>query len=303
MLEIASFFAGWMQTILVIFCYICAFWLVEAWRPAERTQPILLRLSNLHYVAWGQGINLALTPWIAAALVGLLREQWPGLVYVNTESSWQVFVLAAVGYFAAVDVFYYWLHRLQHRIPLLWRTHRLHHSDLAMNASSALRTHWLEEPFKILALILPLHFIFEIPPQMTGLTGVLVGGWLFFVHANIRLGFGQIGHLLLVSPQVHRIHHSRLTQHRDRNFALFFPVLDRLFGTWSEPGAGEYPATGLSNGGRYDGVIAGLLSPFQEPTLESNNERHTCVTGGHSLEAINSSGEQGLSCQQQPVKV
>lgn len=260
--------AGWWQTLLVVFAYIGALWLLEAWKPAEPAQPLRLRLSNLHYGAWAQGINLALTPWLAAALVALLREAWPGLVRVDASTSWPWFTLAVLGYFVAADLLYYWAHRLQHEIPLLWRTHRLHHSDVAVNASTTLRTHWLEEPVKLLVIILPIHLLFEVPPQVTGLTGIVVGGWLFLVHANLPLGYGRIGHWLLVSPQVHRIHHSRLPQHRDRNYALFFPIIDRIFGTWSEPARGEFPPTGLTGGGRYDGVAAGLLSPFRDPAPE-----------------------------------
>jgi sterol desaturase/sphingolipid hydroxylase (fatty acid hydroxylase superfamily) len=264
-----AFAAGWWQTLLVVFAYVAAFWLLEAWKPAEPAQPLRLRLSNLHYGAWAQGINLALTPWLAAALVGLLRQAWPGLVLVDAATPWPWFVLAVLGYFVAADLLYYWAHRLQHEIPLLWRTHRLHHSDVAVNASTTLRTHWLEEPVKLLVIILPIHLLFAVPPQVTGLTGIVIGGWLFLVHANLRLGYGRIGHRLLVSPQVHRIHHSRLARHRDRNYALFFPFIDRVFGTWFEPARDEYPPTGLTDGGRYEGVVDGLLSPFREPAAHA----------------------------------
>lgn len=265
---VQQFLSGWWQTVLVVFAYIGALWLLEAWRPAEPAQPLRLRLSNLHYGAWAQGINLALTPWLAASVVELLRHAWPGLVLVAAGTPLPLQVLAVLGYFFVADVLYYWAHRLQHEIPLLWRTHRLHHSDVAVNASSTLRTHWLEEPVKVLVIVLPIHLLFEVPPQVTGLTGLLVGGWLFLVHANLRLGYGRIGHHLLVSPQVHRIHHSRLPQHRDCNYALFFPLIDRLFGTWVEPAPDEFPPTGLTDGGRYDGVLAGLLSPFREPVAD-----------------------------------
>jgi sterol desaturase/sphingolipid hydroxylase (fatty acid hydroxylase superfamily) len=194
-----------------------------------------------------------------------VREVSPGLLQVTESTPVAARAAALVAYFIAADVLYYWAHRLQHESGLLWRTHRLHHSDTAVNASTTLRTHWLEEPLKILIVTAPVHLLFAVPPTVTGFMGLLVGGWLFLVHANLRLGFGRIGHWLLVSPQVHRIHHSRLARHRDRNYALFFPAIDRLFGTWYEPAPDEYPPTGLADGGAYDGVAAGLLSPFRAP--------------------------------------
>jgi sterol desaturase/sphingolipid hydroxylase (fatty acid hydroxylase superfamily) len=263
-----QFLAGWGQVLLVLFAYVAALGLLEAWRPAERGQPWRLRLANLHYGVWAQGINLALTPWLAAFAVASLREAAPGLVTLTDTTPAAARGAALLAYFVAADVFYYWAHRWQHESPLLWRTHRLHHSDTAVNASTTLRTHWLEEPVKLLVITVPIHLLFEVPPAVTGFMGVLVGGWLFFVHANVRLGFGRIGHLALVSPQVHRIHHSRLPQHRDRNYALFFPFIDRMFGSWYEPQPDEYPPTGLTDGGRYDGVVSGLLSPFRAPATD-----------------------------------
>jgi sterol desaturase/sphingolipid hydroxylase (fatty acid hydroxylase superfamily) len=260
-----QFLAGWWQVLLVLFAYVAAFGLLEAWRPAERGQPWRRYLGNLHYGLWAQGINLALTPWLAALAVAAVREASPGLVQLTDATPAPARIATLVAYFFAADVLYYWAHRLQHESKLLWRTHRLHHSDTAVNASTTLRTHWLEEPLKILVITVPVHLLFAVPPVVTGFMGLLVGGWLFLVHANLRLGFGRVGHWLLVSPQVHRIHHSRLQQHRDRNYALFFPVIDRVFGTWHEPAPDEYPPTGLADGGCYDGVAAGLLSPFREP--------------------------------------
>jgi sterol desaturase/sphingolipid hydroxylase (fatty acid hydroxylase superfamily) len=264
-----QFFAGWWQVLLVVFAYVAAMGLLEAWRPAERGQPWRLRLENLHYGVWAQGINLALTPWLAAFAVSVVRDAWPGLVQLTDATPAAARGAALVAYFVAADVFYYWAHRWQHESPLLWRTHRLHHSDTALNASTTLRTHWLEEPVKLLVITVPVHLLFEVPPAVTGLMGILVGAWLFLIHANVRIGFGRIGHWLLVSPQVHRIHHSRLPQHRDRNYALFFPFIDRVFGSWYEPRPDEYPPTGLTDGGRYDGVWRGLLSPFRAPAADA----------------------------------
>jgi sterol desaturase/sphingolipid hydroxylase (fatty acid hydroxylase superfamily) len=68
--------------------------------------------------------------------------------------------------------------------------------------------------------------------------------WGFVNHANVQVGFGPLTGII-AGPQWHRIHHSTELRHRDRNFATFFPFIDKLFGTYYAPAADEYPATGL----------------------------------------------------------
>jgi sterol desaturase/sphingolipid hydroxylase (fatty acid hydroxylase superfamily) len=68
--------------------------------------------------------------------------------------------------------------------------------------------------------------------------------WGFVNHANVRLPFGRLT-VVVAGPQWHRIHHSVYPEHFDKNFAAFFPFIDRLFGTYYEPAQNEYPETGL----------------------------------------------------------
>jgi sterol desaturase/sphingolipid hydroxylase (fatty acid hydroxylase superfamily) len=69
----------------------------------------------------------------------------------------------------------------------------------------------------------------------------------FFNHANIRLRLGPLTPILC-GPQYHRIHHSRLPEHQDKNFAALFPVIDMMFGTYHRPSRDEFPPTGLISG-------------------------------------------------------
>ncbi len=71
--------------------------------------------------------------------------------------------------------------------------------------------------------------------------------WGYFNHANIRLNLGVLTPVIS-GPQWHRIHHSIRPEHRNRNFATFFPVIDIIFGTYYRPAPDEYPETGLSDG-------------------------------------------------------
>jgi sterol desaturase/sphingolipid hydroxylase (fatty acid hydroxylase superfamily) len=94
-------------------------------------------------------------------------------------------------------------------------------------------------------MTLPLALLFRLPAVDLIWIAAIPAAWAYFVHMNIRVNFGPLW-WLLTSPQYHRIHHSIEPKHFDRNFALWFPIWDLLFGTAYRPRAGEYPATGVS---------------------------------------------------------
>jgi sterol desaturase/sphingolipid hydroxylase (fatty acid hydroxylase superfamily) len=125
----------------------------------------------------------------------------------------------------------------------------VHHSEEHLNVTSAYRHHWLEAPFKTVAVVAPLTYLFVPVPEIAAAVYLAGFGLTCFAHMNARIGFGRLSWLLL-TPQMHRIHHSRRAEHLDRNFAFIFPFWDVLFGTYYHPGPSEYPATGLACGGR-----------------------------------------------------
>jgi sterol desaturase/sphingolipid hydroxylase (fatty acid hydroxylase superfamily) len=142
------------------------------------------------------------------------------------------------------DFFYYWLHRLQHRSWFLWQEHKLHHADQHLDVITAGLHHWLEALLRALFISVPIAITFDIPPTTVALSSALVGLWGGLKHLNFRLSLGPLTPVL-VGPQLHRIHHSVMPEHRDRNFAAFFPIYDLLFGTYCAPRTGEWPNTGL----------------------------------------------------------
>ncbi len=72
----------------------------------------------------------------------------------------------------------------------------------------------------------------------------LLSFWSFFIHMNLKLELGVLTRLI-TGPQLHRIHHSILVQHKNKNFSAYFPIWDILFETYHSPQKGEFPATGL----------------------------------------------------------
>lgn len=160
------------------------------------------------------------------------------------------------------DFFYYWWHRSQHRYPFLWAIHKLHHLDEGINVSTDLRHHWLEDLGRIPVIIVPLTILFKLSPGADGVAGFLFASWTFFIHANLRMQLGPLS-WLVDGPQVHRIHHSRLREHFDRNFAAFFPIWDVLFGTYLHPRRDEFPPTGVADEPAVSSIIDAALLPFR----------------------------------------
>jgi sterol desaturase/sphingolipid hydroxylase (fatty acid hydroxylase superfamily) len=253
--------SDWWHTLLIVGAYVGAVALIERLRPAERGQPWRGMLFNLNYGVWSTGVVVAITPWLTAQATAVVRGFAPGWLAWGESLSLPAKIGIALAYLVAYDLCYYTFHRAQHAWPLLWRQHLLHHSDYAVNATTTFRHHWLEEPLKVFVVVVPLAVLFAAPPAFTGAAAIVVAVWPVFIHANMRVGFGP-GHWLLTSPQTHRVHHSRLPEHTDRNFAVFFPLIDRIFGTWYEPRPGEYPPTGLHDGRHIDTQVEAFFSPF-----------------------------------------
>ena len=175
------------------------------------------------------------------------RFKWPVLfdLSFSTQGSIARSCAAVLISTIIIDFFQYWFHRLQHG-RLLWPQHTVHHSDLSLDVTTTQRAHFLDHLFLPIAMTLPMALLFDLPASQIIVLSLLPYLWPYFIHANIRLGFGRAW-WLLTSPQYHRIHHSIESKHRDRNFALWIPLWDVLFGTAYAPCADEFPATGVAN--------------------------------------------------------
>jgi sterol desaturase/sphingolipid hydroxylase (fatty acid hydroxylase superfamily) len=143
------------------------------------------------------------------------------------------------------DGCYYWFHRLQHRVPLLWRFHAVHHSIEELNAANCYH-HWSEGMVRLPLIYLPLALLLNLKVPEVVVIVVMTSIWGQFVHADAPVTFGVIGKIF-VSPHYHRVHHSLDKRHIDRNFAGMFPIFDWIFGTAYFPKMDEAIGTGLSN--------------------------------------------------------
>ncbi len=261
-------------TLLVWSKYMGFFLVLELLFAARRGQPISAKIFNLHYLLYYTLAYLLIVGWLNAQVVAPLANigssSFADFVFFSKlDQLWPAAKLGAIAYtlcfLLVYDFFYYWYHRSQHRFALLWRVHRLHHADRHVNVTTSMRHHWLEEPLKVFVVAIPLTLIFKVPPPDLGVLSVLIGGWAFFIHANLRLHLGPLTPVF-VGPQLHRVHHSIEVPHTDKNFAALFPIWDILFGTYFSPKRDEFPETGLHGDVDFETVSAAALSAFVEPT-------------------------------------
>lgn len=142
-------------------------------------------------------------------------------------------ILAGGVGFLLLDLVHYWLHRLSHRISLLWRLHRVHHSDLDMDFSTAFRHHPLETAVTVLVISVAVALM-GIPPEAVALHQMARVVMDVASHMNVHLAppLDRLLRSLVITPDMHRIHHSSRQPETDSNFTTFLSLWDRLFGTY-----------------------------------------------------------------------
>ncbi|HKJ51380.1 MAG TPA: sterol desaturase family protein [Gammaproteobacteria bacterium] len=198
------------------------------------------------------------------------RNRWPanlGLLAINTLLLRLLFPAAAVGLaYSAADLQWglfnridlpYWLevaaavllldlgiygqHLAMHRVPLLWRLHRVHHADLDIDLTTGSRFHSIEI---LLSMLYKWLLILLLGPALFAVLvfELLLNGMALFNHANVRLpaGVDRVLRALLVTPDMHRVHHSILRRETDSNYGFNLSFWDRIFKTYvAEPAQGH----------------------------------------------------------------
>jgi len=265
--------AGYLVSQGIALLMIMALVIAERYYPAVPQAPAQKRRLNLEIYALG----VSLGP--AYALLFLISSSHIGGIFdlgrITNEfhgASKLVGVLIAVLIWkAAKDFFFYWFHRFQHS-SFLWQQHKLHHLDEYVDTLTTGRNHWLEGALAIPARFIPLAILFKfdrtdgaVAGGFLGFLGLVDTFWSLANHANLRIGFGRFS-WLLSSPQQHRIHHSRLPQHQNKNFAVLFPIWDMIFGTYYHPKQGEYPPSGVEGENDVNSFRDAALLPFKEWT-------------------------------------
>lgn len=248
---------------------IVIFFIFENVFAAKERQSIAGRLRNIVYS-------------FIYLLVGTLLASFILIYILNISSlevqnkSWIESLFSLTLVLFMTDFCYYWYHRAQHAFPILWVIHELHHADEEMNATTSWRTHFIEQPVQLIIVSMPGLLWF--PALVEGVTGstllrltqgelttytIIATFVLIESHANIRLSMGRMTSWI-TGPQYHRIHHSVQLEHRDKNFAQYFPLLDKVFGTYYFPSIDEFPNTGVKTLASDTSPINTTLRPFRQ---------------------------------------
>ena len=184
---------------------------------------------------WPSNFGLALINglWplaLPVALIGVAVQAqhsgW-GLLARVEWSPWLELGLALV----ALDLAIYAQHRALHAVPALWRLHRVHHSDIEFDTSTGLRFHPLEILLSLLWKAVVVLSLGITPLAVLAFEVALNAGALFS-HANLRLRGDAALRWLLVTPDMHRVHHSPELDESNRNFGTLLAIWDRAFGSY-----------------------------------------------------------------------
>jgi len=188
-------------------------------------------ITNLSIVGVDSIVLRLLFPILAVGVAEYMHTQGYGLFGLLDWPFWLELVISVI----LLDLAIYIQHVATHKIPALWLLHQVHHADTEVDVTTGTRFHPLEivlsmlYKFVVIALIGPAAlavFLFE----------VLLNVFAMFSHANIKLSGTVDGTLrkVIVTPDMHRIHHSTLVRETDSNYGFNLSVWDRLFGTYTE---------------------------------------------------------------------
>jgi sterol desaturase/sphingolipid hydroxylase (fatty acid hydroxylase superfamily) len=223
-------------------CFFGVFGCMALWEFAAPQR----RLTVSKFLRWANNFTLVVLNSV------LLRVLFPaaavGVAAFATQQGWGLFNYFAVPLWMAMlfsvvllDFVIYLQHVMFHAVPLLWRLHRVHHADLDIDVTTGARFHPVEI---VLSMLIKAAVILVLGPPVMAVVifEVLLNATSMFNHGNVRMppALDWVLRLFLVTPDMHRIHHSIEEDETNSNFAFNLSVWDRLFGTYrDQPRAGH----------------------------------------------------------------
>lgn len=221
--------------------FVMAAWELAA--PRRRVEiPRLIRWSNnLGLVVLDALLVRLAFPVVAVGLAVIAKENDWGLLNQFNMPGWIAMILAIL----ALDLAIYLQHVLFHAVPALWRLHRVHHADLEFDVTTGVRFHPLEI---LISMAIKLLLILALGPSAIAVLifEALLNGTSLFNHSNAHLPsrLDAALRLVIVTPDMHRVHHSILPSETNSNFGFNLPWWDRLLGTYlAQPSAGHVGMT------------------------------------------------------------
>lgn len=252
--------------LIVFFALLSSFAIFEAVLPAKtRTQPRQKRwITNVIMVMVDSVVVRLMGPFIAAAVAIYAASQGWGLFNIVDWPIWAELVLALI----ILDLMIYLQHVISHLVPVFWRFHKVHHADRDIDVTTALRFHPVEIA---LSMLYKGVIILVLGPSVFAvlLFEIILNGMAMFNHANWRLPKWLDNGLraFIVTPDMHRVHHSVDRVETNRNFGFNLSVWDRIFRTYqAQPKDGhDNMIIGLPEyqSGAPSSLIWSLMLPFK----------------------------------------
>jgi len=166
------------------------------------------------------------------------------------------------------DVFQYWAHRIFHSNNYLWRFHAVHHSTQHMDWLAGSRTHFVDIFFTRAMSFIPIYAL-GFSSLAFNVYIVVIAIHAVLIHANTSINFGVLKYIVS-TPQYHHWHHCEDPKYYGKNFAVFFPFIDKMFGTYYLPGKVWPEATGLQEASFPKGFLKQAIYPFQKDPLSTD---------------------------------
>jgi sterol desaturase/sphingolipid hydroxylase (fatty acid hydroxylase superfamily) len=214
-----------------------AVWELAAPRRRREIPRVIRWTNNLGLVVIDTLVLRLSFPILAVGLAVIAQDRGWGLFNIIEVPGWVAVLVSIV----VLDLVIYLQHVMFHAVPALWRLHRMHHADLEFDVTTGLRFHPVEI---LLSMGIKLAVVMALgPPAVAVLIfEVLLNATAMFNHSNVRLPtfVDRVLRLIVVTPDMHRVHHSILPEETNSNFGFNLPWWDRLLGTYkAQPKAGH----------------------------------------------------------------
>jgi len=214
-----------------------AAWELLAPRRHQAAERPLRWSSNLGIVVLDTVLVRILVPATGVGIAFLAEARGWGLFHAFAAPAWLAVIVSVI----ALDLAIYLQHVLFHAVPALWRLHRMHHADLAFDVTTGVRFHPIEI---LLSMLIKLAVVAALgaPALAVVLFEVVLNATSMFNHGNVRVPerLDRMLRWIVVTPDMHRVHHSVEAHETNSNFGFNLPWWDRMFGTYrSQPAAGH----------------------------------------------------------------
>jgi sterol desaturase/sphingolipid hydroxylase (fatty acid hydroxylase superfamily) len=229
--------------------------------------------TNLALMGMTLGLGMLLN-FILAIGAAYVAQHELGLLQRLQANSIVAFVVTVL----VLDGATYLVHRLMHQSPLLWRMHVVHHIDASVDATTAFRQHPLEGLLRF-SFLAAAAWMLGAPPIAVAIYRLLGSLNAVLEHANVRVPrwLDRLWVLVWVTPDMHKVHHSRARVETDSNYANLFSCFDRAFGTYTPSSRGKSVTYGIDgyDTAQHQSLAAALGLPFRRKANAQSNDQRT----------------------------